>query len=83
MSIVTKLYIEHELELFELTELKRALELAASTNGKIFTYKTSGKFNWLEEGVSITDTLGLVILPCSFSGTIDMPNDIIHNYDRI
>jgi len=47
---------------FELEEAERAQKTLAPGE-KLFTWKTIGRNNWLEEGIHRTDALGLVLWP--------------------
>jgi len=67
--------LELELELFQLEEAKQAEQLATESNSQIYSYKTSGNQNWLERGFSMTDVLGIVVLPQGLPDTIDLPDD--------
>lgn len=67
--------LELELELFQLEEAKQAEQLATKSNSQIYSYKTSGNQNWLERGFSMTDVLGIVVLPQGLPDTIDLPDD--------
>jgi len=75
MSIKQTLYLAFETDVFNIEELSQAEKLAAETNGKIYCWKTSGNSNWLEEGISISDVLGVVVLPQKLSEYIDMIDD--------
>jgi hypothetical protein len=41
----------------------------------VFSWKTEGRYNWLEKGLSVVDVLGLTILPDGLPDKIDLPND--------
>lgn len=69
------LHLELDVEFFQLEEYERAASLAENNNGAVYTWKTVGKHNWLENGVKIVDALGLVVLPDSLPGTIHMCDD--------
>lgn len=63
------------LEIFQI-EFARELELlAAKNNGTVYSWKTTGRKNWLEKGFSIVDVLGLTILPKDQPDWIDLPDD--------
>lgn len=64
-----------ETEIFELDDGIRAEALAESACGRVYTWKTIGKHNWLEHGYSIVDAAGLVVLPRSLPDTIRMSDD--------
>ncbi|MEW5883378.1 MAG: hypothetical protein AB1725_04040 [Armatimonadota bacterium] len=65
----------HETELFE-TERGKAAELEALRGGgSVYSWKTTGRANWLERGFSVVDVLGYVVLPSELPATIDMPDD--------
>lgn len=63
------------LELFQLEELPAARAAAECTKGVFYCWKTTGVFNWLERGLSISDVLGIVILPEGLPDVIDLPDD--------
>lgn len=75
MSLKQTLHLAFETEVFNTEELSQAEKLAAETNGEIYCWKTSGVSNWLEKGLSISDVLGLVILPRNLPDYIDMLDD--------
>ena len=75
MSMKVAFSLELELELFQLEEAKQAEQLATKSNSQIYSYKTSGNQNWLERGFSMTDVLGIVVLPQGLPDTIDLPDD--------
>jgi hypothetical protein len=41
----------------------------------VYSWKTEGRYNWLERGFSVVDVLGLTILPDGLSNKIDLPDD--------
>jgi hypothetical protein len=75
MSIRLPFSLDIELELFQLEEAPQARALAQSANSVLYCWKTSGVFNWLEKGFSITDVLGIVLLPKGLPDEIDLPDD--------
>lgn len=75
MSIKQTLYLAFETECFNTEELSQAKKHATETNGEIYCWKTSGISNWLEKGISISDVLGIVVLPQNLPEYIDMLDD--------
>lgn len=75
MSIVQSLYLNFDLEVFNTDEVDEARRLASKTNGALYCWKTSENSNWLEKGLSVSDVLGIVVLPHSLPDQIDMPDD--------
>lgn len=67
--------IPFDLELFQLEEAAKAIAAARLGNGDLYSWKTSGRFNWLERGLSLSDVLGIVILPKNLPDVIDLPDD--------
>ncbi len=61
--------------LYDLEEAVQAQRAAREASGEIYCWKTSGKYNWLERGLSVADVLGLVILPRGLPEYMDMPDD--------
>lgn len=70
------LSLQMELDLFQLEEAKLAERLAQRSKSNLYSWKTSGNQNWLERGLSLTDVLGIVVLPSGLPDIIDMPNDV-------
>jgi hypothetical protein len=64
-----------EFEFFQIEELKSAEQYAKEINGSIYSWKTTGKSNWLEKNLSIVDVLGLAVLPKNLPDWIDLPDD--------
>lgn len=64
-----------EFETFELEQAGQAEQLAAETNGAVYSWKTTGSSNWLEKGLSIVDVLGITVLPKDAPEWIDLPDD--------
>jgi hypothetical protein len=64
-----------EFEFFEFEELKSAEQYAEKNNGLVYSWKTIGYSNWLEKGLSVTDVLGLAVLPSDLPDWIDLPDD--------
>ena len=75
MSIKQILYFALQTEVFHTEEILEAEKLATASNGTIYCWKTSGTSNWLEKGLSISDVLGLVVLPRQLPEYIEMPDD--------
>lgn len=64
-----------EFEFFEIEELKNAEQYAGEVDGLIYSWKAIGYSNWLEKRLSVTDVLGLAILPKGMPDWIDLPDD--------
>lgn len=64
-----------DLELFQLEEATEAIARAEQIKGVLYSWKTTGVFNWLERGLSISDLLGIVILPKGMPDQIELPDD--------
>jgi len=75
MSFKQTIYLSFDVEFFNTEEITEAEQKALETNGELYCWKTSGESNWLERGLSLSDVLGLVILPRKFPEQIDMPDD--------
>lgn len=75
MSIKQSLYLKFDAIVFNTDELNEARQLASESNGVLYCWKTSGNTNWLEKGLSLTDVLGIVVLPRGLSQQIDMLDD--------
>ncbi len=79
MRITLELLIDAEA--FDTAEAEKADALAISTNGRVYTWKTIGKHNWLEQGFSRVDALCLVVLPPSLPDTVKMFDDMLEEDD--
>ena len=75
MSMKSTLFLQLELEIFQIEEIAQAERKAKESDSQLYSWKTSGDENWLERGLSITDVLGIVILPQGLPDVIDMPDD--------
>lgn len=71
----TKLLIQIDSPMFHTTQSEDAQEHADSTGGTVYTWKTSGKQNWLEKGMTRVDAFMFVVLPKEWPDTIDMLDD--------
>ncbi len=71
----TTLRVNLSTEFYQLEDATQAERFARKTNQVIYSWKTSGRSNWLERGLSISDVLGLVVLPRDLPEYIDMPDD--------
>ena len=69
------LHIHLETELFQIEAHQEATALAHWLPGIIYTWKTTGRSNWLERGMSLVDSLGLVVLPTELPAYIEMRDD--------
>lgn len=75
MSMKVTLTIQLDLEMFQIEEANQAEQKAQELNSCLYSWKTSGDENWLERGLSVTDVLGIVVLPHGLPDVIDMPDD--------
>ncbi len=75
MSIKQSLYLNFDLEVFNTDEVDEAQQAARELSSVLYCWKTSGNSNWLEKGLSISDVLGVVVLPQGLPEQIDMPDD--------
>lgn len=50
-------------DIFDIESANDVYILAAKNNGVVYSWKTEGKYNWLEKGFHVVDVLGLTILP--------------------
>ncbi len=62
-------------ECFDTSEIENAEQLAESTGGHVYTWKTVGRRNWLERGYRIVDAIGLVVLPDVVPDKVKMLDD--------
>lgn len=60
---------------YYLEEWRLARSAARRNRTSVYSWKTSGRANWLERGYSCVDCLGLVELPRGLSDTLPMPDD--------
>lgn len=75
MSREITLELHLPLTLYSLEEAAAAERSAQIWRLQVYAWKTSGKKNWLERGLSITDILGFVVLPKGLPDTINLPED--------
>jgi hypothetical protein len=75
MSLKQTIYLAFDVEFFNIEEIDKAEQSAIEINGELYCWKTIGSSNWLEKGLSISDVLGIVILPRSLPEQIDMLDD--------
>lgn len=66
---------DYEFEFFQIEELESVKKYADKVGSSIYSWKTTGKSNWLEKGLSVVDVLGLVTLPKDLPDWIDLPDD--------
>lgn len=64
-----------EFECFEIEEAQDVERLAKETVGSVYSWKTEGRYNWLQKGFTVVDVLGLTILPKGLPDLIDLPDD--------
>lgn len=62
-------------ELFQLEEWRVARTEARRTRTSVYTWKTTGRANWLERGFSCVDSLGLVLMPRGLPDLVPLPDD--------
>lgn len=65
-----------EFEFFELEDVVKAKQFAASNEGTVYSWKTVGYSNWLEKRLSVADVIGLAVLPNGMPDWIDLPDDM-------
>lgn len=75
MSMKVTLDLRLDVELFQLEEVARAEKHAQESGGVLYCWKTSGRENWLDQGLSLVDVVGIIVLPHRLPDPIDMPND--------
>ena len=75
MALRINLGIRLDLEVFQIEEIHEVERLAESSNRNFYCWKTSGQSNWLEQGFSICDVLGLTLLPKGLPDYIEMADD--------
>ena len=66
---------EMEFEFFQIEDAGKAEKLAQETHGVLYSWKTEGRSNWLQQGFSIVNVLGLTVLNAGLSEIIDLPDD--------
>ncbi len=81
MKMALQLILE-DIEFFELIDAEKAEAYAESVNGEVYTWKTTGRWNWLEHGYRIVDVAGLVVIPRRLPDHIDMPDDPVEEGDE-
>jgi hypothetical protein len=64
-----------EATFFQTEQAEKAEASAQQTGGKVYSWKTTGRHNWLEEGYSRVDVLGLVVIPTVLPDTVRMLDD--------
>lgn len=77
MSINISLSIYIDAEVFQIEEISEVQHLAAETHSQVYSWKTIGRSNWLDRGMSISDVLGLVILPQGLPDYMEMADDVL------
>lgn len=61
---------------YEGSDPEATLHLSGRTpEAEVFSWKTIGRENWLDRGTSLSDVLGLVVLPPGLSDSLEMPDD--------
>jgi len=71
----TVLELSLAVTIYDLEEHQAAQARASASGGKVFSWKTTGRANWLEKGLSPVDVLALVVLPAGLPDFIRMPDD--------
>ncbi len=79
MNIRLTVRAEIDAELFDTNEYDRVQAIVKHSNGVVYTWKTTGHFNWLERGYKLADRLGFLVLPKQLPETIDLDDDPIGN----
>lgn len=62
-------------DMFDTIDFEKADDTAKRLNGTVYSWKTTGKSNWLEKGYRSVDTIGLAILPAVLPESIEMLDD--------
>ncbi len=75
MSLKQTIYLAFDVEIFNTEEVAQAEQRAFEANGELYCWKTTGKSNWLEKDISLSDVLGILVLPKQLPEQIDMPDD--------
>ncbi len=60
---------------YEIEEHAIARQQAEAQSRSLYTWKAVGREHWPERGASITDALGLLVLPAGLPDVINMPDD--------
>jgi hypothetical protein len=77
VGIKVTLSVFIDTEVFDIQEYRGVESAAAEANLRVYSWKTIGRSNWLERGVSISDVLGLVVLPDGLPEYVEMPDDVL------
>ncbi len=75
MNMSLELQLRLDTKFYFSDELDGMAKSVAESNGRIYSWKTTGNKNWLERYVSIVDTLGYVVLPVGLPYIIEMLDD--------
>jgi hypothetical protein len=75
IPMMWRLHPDMALIFFDIQEYAQAKAEALRTGGVVYTWKTSGRSNWLERGVQLADRLGFFVLPDALPSTIEMDDD--------
>jgi hypothetical protein len=75
MSMKITLNIYLDAKVFHIEEVDEVERLAAEMRAHIYSWKTIGASNWLDLGLSVSDVLGLVILPKGLPHYIELGDD--------
>ncbi len=73
--------ILEDVEFFDILDVEKAEDYAKRVDGEIYSWKTTGRWNWLEHGYRIVDVAGLVVLPRQLPDSIDMADDVLEEDD--
>jgi hypothetical protein len=74
MKVTLSIYLDADL--FQIEEIGEVERLATETSSQVYTWKTIGRSNWLDRGASISDALGLVILPQGLPDYMELADDV-------
>jgi hypothetical protein len=65
-----------EFEFFQLEDIVKAEQFAEINDGAVYSWKTTGYSNWLEKILSVSDVIGLAVLPNGMPDWIELPDDM-------
>ncbi len=80
MKLALHLILE-DVEFFDTLDAEKAEDLAKRENGEVYSWKTTGRSNWLEHGYRLVDVAGLVVLPGRLPDNIQMTDDDLEEDD--
>ena len=73
--------ILEDIDYFDTLDVEKAEEVAKKMDGQIYSWKSTGRWNWLERGYKLVDVGGLVVLPRLLPDSIDMADDVLEEDD--